>query len=121
MDGQPVQSSPSSPLPPAVPVAPGDNKLWAIIGYILPILFFVPLLGAEKNNSSVRFHANQQLNLLLFWVVTSGVLPLIPIIGWVLMPVAYIFGLALMVIGIINVQQNSLKALPLIGKIELLK
>lgn len=98
-----------------------DTKLWAIIGYILPILFFVPLLGVEKSNPSVRFHANQQLNLLLYGIVATVVLPLIPVIGWFLMPIAYIFGLALMIIGIINVQQNSLKGLPLIGQIELLK
>ncbi len=101
--------------------ATSNQKLWAIIGYIIPILFFVPLLGDDKKNPFARFHANQQLNLLLFWAVVSGVLPMIPVIGWVLMPFGYIFGLVLMILGIINAQQGAQKRLPLIGKIELLK
>lgn len=100
-----------------------DNtaKLWAILGYIIPILFFVPLLGDDKNKPAVRWHANQQLDLLLYWVVVNMVLPIIPILGWILIPFAYIFGLVLMIMGIINAQQPTLKRLPLIGKIELLK
>ena len=101
--------------------AESNTKLWAILGYIIPILFFVPLLGDDKNKPAVRWHANQQLNLLLYWTAVNVVLPLIPILGWMLIPVAYIFGLALMVIGIMNAQQTTLKRLPLIGKIELLK
>ena len=42
------------------------NKVMAIVGYILPILFFVPLLSEESKKSPfAKFHANQQLNLLL--------------------------------------------------------
>jgi uncharacterized membrane protein len=98
-----------------------NTKLWAILGYIIPILFFVPLLGEDKNKPGVRWHANQQLNLLLFWVVTNMVLPVIPILGWMLIPVAYIVGLVLMIMGVMNAQSSELKRLPLIGKIELLK
>lgn len=97
------------------------TRVWAIVGYIIPLLFFVPLLGEEKNKPSVRFHANQQLNLLLYWVVVNVVLGVIPVIGWMLMPVAMIGGFALMVIGLINASQGTLKPLPLIGKIELIK
>jgi len=97
------------------------SKLWATIGYIIPILFFVPLLGDEKSKPYVRWHANQQLNLLLYWVVVNGVLPLIPILGWLLIPIAYLFGLALAIMGIMNAQQSAQKRLPLIGKFELLK
>lgn len=113
---------PSLPTPPPVaPTSDQESKLWGIIGYILPVLFFVPLLGEDKNKPFVRFHANQQLDLLLYWVIVSVVLPVIPIIGWILMPVAYIFGLALMILGLINVSQNAQKRLPLIGKITLIK
>lgn len=98
-----------------------QHKLWAILGYILPILFFIPLLSEAKSNPYAKFHANQQLNLLLFWVVTSVVLPMIPFIGWILMPFCYIVGVVFMIIGIMNASQGQLKALPLIGKFELIK
>lgn len=115
----PAQSSGQSTLPP-IPSS-DQSKLWAIIGYILPILFFVPLLGADKDKPAVRFHANQQLTLLIYWLIVGSVLPLIPVIGWMLMPVAYIFGLALMVIGLINVSQGAQKPLPLLGAVQLIK
>ena len=44
------------------------NKALAIVGYIIPILFFIPLVTDAKNSPYAKFHANQQLNLLLFWV-----------------------------------------------------
>ncbi len=118
-----MNTNTSAPTPSPAPVGPtpDNNKLWAILGYILPVLFFVPLLGADKDTPAVRFHANQQLTLLIFWVVVSGVLPLIPVIGWVLIPVAYIFGFALMVIGLINVSQGVQKPLPLLGQVQLIK
>jgi uncharacterized membrane protein len=117
-------SSPTPiPTPAPTPAASGDqnNKLWAILGYIIPILFFVPLLGDQKNNPYVRWHANQQLDLLLFWIVVNVVLPMIPLLGWALIPIAYIFGLVLMIMGIMNAQSSDHKRLPLIGKLELLK
>lgn len=106
---------------PPTSTAPDQSKIWAIIGYILPILFFVPLLGNDKDKPAVRFHANQQLNLLLLWMVAVIVLPFIPIVGWLLIPVAYIVGVALMVIGLINVSHSAQKPLPLIGKIQLIQ
>ena len=43
-----------------------DHKMYAILGYILPFLFFLPLLSeSSKNNPFARFHANQQLILLI--------------------------------------------------------
>jgi uncharacterized membrane protein len=113
---------PASPSTPPAPAGGSDSaRIWAIVGYILPILFFVPLLGEDKNKPGVRFHANQQLVLLLFWVVANVVLGFIPIIGWMLMPVAFIFGIVLMIMGIMNAAQGAQKPLPLIGKIELIK
>ena len=53
------------------------NKAMAIVGYIIPILFFIPLVTDAKNSPFAKFHANQQLNFLLFLVVgyvVSGIL-----------------------------------------------
>jgi len=115
------------PSPPPAPAAPGGSsggsqtKLWAILGYIIPILFFVPLITDAKNDPFAKYHANQQLNLLLYWIAIQIVLPLIPIIGWILLPVAYIIGLIFLIMGLVNAAGDKQKPLPVIGKFELIK
>jgi len=88
-------------------VDPSDiekNKAMAIIGYIFPILFFIPLLNDEtKNSPFARFHANQQLVLLISSIVVTTVGGIIPIIGWFLiLPIGSIIILVLAIMGIIN-------------------
>jgi hypothetical protein len=36
-----------------------SHKALAIVGYIIPILFFIPLVTDAKNNTFAKFHANQ--------------------------------------------------------------
>lgn len=49
------------------------NKVMAIVGYILPILFFIPLVSDAKNSPFAKFHANQQLNFLLAAIAVNVV------------------------------------------------
>lgn len=100
-----------------------QNKVIAIIGYIFPFLFFIPLLTEAKNDKYAKFHANQQLNLLLFWVVgqvVSTVLYVV-IIGVLLQLAVWVVGLVLTIIGVMNASKMELKPLPLIGNFNLLK
>ena len=121
----PQQSGPTPPQP-SPPTSGGNNqhKTVAILGYILPFLFFIPLLSDEaKNNKFAKYHANQQLNLLLWWVIgniLASVLMFI-MIGVLLYPIIYIGGVILLILGVINASNGENKPLPLIGKIELLK
>ncbi len=99
------------------------NKAMAIIGYIIPILFFIPLVTDAKDSPFAKYHANQQLNLLLFWVVgqlVAGILTFV-IIGALLFPLIMIAGLVFMIMGIINASKGEMKPLPLIGGISLIK
>jgi len=108
----------------ANPTANNDtNKIMAILGYIFPFLFFIPLITDAKNDQFARFHAGQQLNLLLFWIIGQVVASLstVILIGILLYPIVYITGIVLMVIGIINVSKNISKDLPLIGRWHLIK
>jgi hypothetical protein len=67
---QPVQ-----PTPQATPEDIEKNKALAIIGYILPILFFIPLLNDQSKNSPfAKFHANQQLVLLIASLLSGLIL-----------------------------------------------
>lgn len=97
------------------------NKAMAIVGYIIPILFFIPLVSDAKNSPFAKFHANQQLNLLLGWVVVNVVGGIIPIIGWfIIWPLGTIFLVVMMIMGIINASKGEMKELPLIGGFKLI-
>lgn len=99
------------------------NKAFAIIGYIVPVLFFIPLVTDAKESPFAKFHANQQLNLLLFAIVgsvASSVLTFI-LIGFLIGPIVAIASLVFAVIGVINSINGEMKPLPLIGKFSLLK
>lgn len=98
------------------------NKAMAIIGYIIPILFFIPLVTDAKNSPFAKFHANQQLNLLLFWVVgqIAGVVLSFVFIGFLIFPLVMIGGLIFLIMGIINASKGEMKELPLIGGFKLI-
>ena len=105
-----------------------DNvKIFAILGYVLPFLFFLPLVNeATKNNQFSRFHANQQLILLILWVAVQVFADnfLYMIIGYgahSLVGLLSIGVFVLAVIGIMNVMQNAMKELPFVGQFKILK
>lgn len=100
--------------------AASTTRTLAIIGYIFPVLFFVPLITADKSSAFARFHANQQL-LLLIWYVIANVIVIIPLLGWVASPLMVVLGIILAVIGIVNTAQGVTKPLPIIGQYVLLK
>lgn len=97
------------------------NKALAIVGYIIPILFFIPLVTDAKNSPYAKFHANQQLNLLLSWIIVEVVGGFIPVLGWfIILPFGTIFLFVVMIMGIINASKGEMKPLPLIGGFKLL-
>ena len=99
-----------------------NNKAMAIIGYIIPILFFIPLLSDAKNSPFAKFHANQQLNLLLAGIAVNIIGTIIPFLGWfIILPLGTIFLLILMIMGIINAAKGEMKKLPVTGGFELIK
>ena len=99
------------------------NKVMAIVGYIIPIMFFIPLVTDAKNSPFAKFHANQQLVLLICGIgfnvavmILSSILRFLGFIG--------IFGLVLFVLaimGIINAARGEMKPLPVIGGFQILK
>ena len=92
------------------------NKVLAVLAYIL---FFVPLLAA-KDSKFARFHTNQGLVLFLGGIIAS-VVAVIPVIGWIVAPIAGLVITVLAVIGIINALNGRAKELPVIGKFKILK
>lgn len=98
------------------------NKAMAIVGYIIPILFFIPLVTEDgKKSPFAKFHANQQLNLLLGWIVVNVVGGILPFIGWfIILPLGTIFLIVVMIMGIIHAAKGEMKELPLIGGFKLI-
>lgn len=98
------------------------NKLMAIVGYIIPILFFVPLVSEGKNSPYAKFHANQQLVLLIAAIAVNIVGGIIPFIGWFLiLPIGTVIVIVLAIMGIINASKGEMKKLPIIGGFEIIK
>lgn len=98
------------------------NKPMAIIGYIIPLLFFVPLLSDAKNSPFAKFHANQQLNLLLAAIAVNVVGTIIPVLGWfIILPIGSIILIVIAIMGIINAAKGEMKKLPIIGGFSLIK
>ena len=128
-----TQSTVASTEPAATTAAPqasdamADGKLYAIIGYILPFLFFLPLvIDSLKGNAFARFHANQQLILLIIWIavqfVLSGVLyAVISFAAFAIIPLLNLGILILAIMGIIHAAQGEMKELPVVGKFKILK
>ena len=92
------------------------NKVMALLAYIL---FFIPLLAA-KDSKFARFHTNQGLVLFLGGIIAS-VVAVIPVIGWIVAPIAGLVITVLAIIGILNALNGRAKELPVIGKFKILK
>lgn len=106
-----------------------NTILFSILSYI-GILWLIPLL-VEKNDKVVRFHVNQGIVLFIFDIIgsiavgiLSAIFVFIPVISFLGVVIASLFGIlcfVLMIIGIVNAANKSEKPLPIIGKFQVLK
>lgn len=103
-----------------------DIKVFAVLGYILPVMFFIPLLNDKmKEIPSVRFHANQQIILLIGYLCLM-LLGNFMYLGfsamlYSLIQLVNIGLLALGIYGAYNAYHDEMKPLPLIGHLKVLK
>ncbi len=93
------------------------NKTIAGLAYII---FFLPLLVCPDSKYA-RFHANQGLLLLIVAIAGNIILGIIPIIGWILMPLYALVIFALAIMGLINGFGGKDKRMPIFGKYDILK
>jgi uncharacterized membrane protein len=86
-----------------------EDKTVAIVSYITIIGWIIGLVLHSNNKTSLgAFHLRQTLGL----YITSIILWWIPIIGWILNIIVFIFWL----IGLINAVQGEEKPVPIIGE-----
>ena len=96
---------------PSAPQGGANDKTMAILACI-PALFWLPLVtGAGAYG---RYYASQGLGLLCLGFV-FGVIGMIPILGWLMMPIFVIFMLVLVVMTMMNAASGKMKPAPLIG------
>lgn len=93
------------------------NKTMAGLSYLI---FFLPLIACPESKYA-RFHANQALLLLIVSIAGNIILGIIPIIGWILMPL-FLIGVCIFgIMGLINGFQGKAKRLPLFGQFTIIK
>lgn len=128
----PASPAAGSAAPPSLPAPPSaeaedieKNRAFAIIAYLW-ILFIVGLIAAP-NSKFAKYHANQGLVLFLASLIASvgcvviGFIPLVNLILMLAVPLLWLGGLVLMILGIVNAAGGRCKPLPMIGHYELIK
>jgi uncharacterized membrane protein len=125
----PPAVAPPPPAPAAVPLTGAadveQNKVFAILCYLPPLLFLVPLFAARQSKFAM-YHCNQGLVLTLAAFAVSianmildRILWYVPAIGFLmitLLNLAIFVGIiVLVVMGIINAANGVCKPLPVIG------
>jgi len=107
------------PVPMFDPNEVNNGKVIAILAYIFPILFFLPLLQTPKTSYGM-FHANQQLILLIAGFVGAAI-NIIPILGQIASFAIGVVTFVFAIMGIISAVQGTNKPLPIIGQFVILK
>ncbi len=103
-----------------------DIKVFAVLGYIIPVMFFIPLLNDQmKEIPSVRFHANQQI-ILLIGYLSLMLLGNFMYLGFssLLYSLIQLVNVGLLVLGIYgayHTYHDEMKPLPLVGHFKVLK
>lgn len=125
----PVSAPTAPPNPPALPGNEAEdiekNRAFAILSYLW-ILFVIGLIAAP-NSKFAKYHANQGLVLFLASIIASvgcviiGFIPFVNLILMFLVPLLWLAGLVLMILGIVNAAGGHCKPLPMIGHFELIK
>jgi uncharacterized membrane protein len=112
------QTNTAAPQPTAQPAQSGlsDNAAGALAYVtIIPAIVFL-IVEPYNRNRYVRFHAWQSIFLGIAAFAVDTVLSFIPIVGWILLPVAMLGFLILWIVVLLKALKGQRFKLPLIGK-----
>lgn len=93
------------------------NSVPVILGYLIPLLFFLPIVS-DRNSLFCKFHANQQFTWFLLTAVlgvVKNIIKIFPIIGGIIGSVLGIAQLAVAVALMYGASQGKALKLPFIG------
>jgi uncharacterized membrane protein len=87
------------------------SLLCYVLGWITGIVFFL----LEPNNKTVRFHAKQSIIVFGTLSVIMMILGWIPILGWIILPIAWIIWVICWIVLMIKAYQGGTYHLPVAG------
>lgn len=90
----------------------------AALTYICPLGIFIMLL-LDKDSSYIRHHANQAICLML-WFALSGIVFIVPILGWIAGAVGVVAGIVFTIIAIVRTMKREYYEIPFIGKYRII-
>ncbi len=103
----PVQAPPPPPAE--------EDKTVAVVAYLTLIGFIAAvIIHSNKKTKLGAYHLRQMLGFMLSLLVFF-VLVVIPIIGWLLIPLFYICMFVLWIMGLIAAIKGEMKPMPLVG------
>jgi uncharacterized membrane protein len=94
-----------------------DNSTLSLFCY-LGIFVILPLT-AKPESKYVKFHANQGICLMLYYIIIM-LCAIVPFLGWIVAAVGYIFGFVCLIMGVVRACNGRMIPLPLIGKYNIL-
>ena len=108
------------------PADVSKNKVFAVLSYF-GILFILPLLCC-KDSAYAKFHANQGLLIFILELVV-GILRAIfgaiggvfAVVGGIVTGLISLLTLVFFILGLVSAAQGTMKPLPLIGSIRIIK
>lgn len=105
----------TTPPPTPPPASAGEDKTVAIVSYLTLIGFIAAIvIHSNKKTRLGAFHLRQTLGFMITGFATA-ILAVIPIIGWIAIPIFWIFMLVCWVMGLIAAINGEMKPMPLVG------
>jgi len=97
------------------PAGASEDKTVAIVAYLTLIGFIAAvIIHSNKKTKLGAFHLRQMLGFMLSWFAVI-ILIIIPIVGWILIPVFYICMIILWIMGLIAAVNGQMKPMPVVG------
>jgi uncharacterized membrane protein len=101
---------------PPIAAAATEDRTIAILSYITIIGFIVAIvMHSSKKTKLASYHLRQMLGLVLTGLA-AGFIGIIPVIGWLALPILWLGLFVLWVMGLIAAVNGQIKPIPLLGE-----
>lgn len=88
----------------------------AALAYVLGLVTGIIVLLVEKSDDYVRYHALQSIALSIVWFGGWVVLMVVPVLGWILLPIWGLLMFVFWLVAIVKAWQGQWFRLPVIGE-----
>lgn len=90
-------------------------QIAALLCYLLGFISGIVFILVEKENKFVRFHAMQSILTFGALFVLQTVLPIVPMVGWILIPFVAVLNLTLWILLMVKAYRGETFKLPVVG------